>query len=85
MSSIKDLRKDLKADNMPVRSVENKENRRKACYKCGKTFSRHKLDCRNKIPILKLKWNGSTWQRDNGCEKWYVDSEYFQEVLVFYI
>ena len=31
----------------------------------------HKRDCRNKIPILKLKWNGSTWQRDSRCEKWY--------------
>ena len=26
---------------------------------------------RNEIPILKLKWNGSAWQRDNSCEKWY--------------
>ena len=25
---------------------------------------------RNKIPILKLKWNGSAWQRDNSWEKW---------------
>ena len=31
----------------------------------------HKRDCRNKIPILKLKWNGSKWQRDTSCEKWY--------------
>ena len=26
---------------------------------------------RNKIPILKLKWNGSAWQRVNSCEKLY--------------
>ena len=95
MSSIKDLLKDLKADNMPTRSVEKKEDRRKkdllkdlkadmptrsvekkgdrrkACCKCGKAFSHHKQDCRDKIPILKLKWNGSLWQRDNSCEKWY--------------
>ena len=104
MSSIKDLLKDLKADNMSVKSAEKKEDRRKACEKCGKTLSSyqslwrhkkkctsgykrtinsepsyekiqaltdHKLDCRNKIPILKLRWNGSTWQRDKSCEKWY--------------
>ena len=28
-------------------------------------------DQKRRIPILKLKWNGSTWQRDNSCEKWY--------------
>ena len=72
MSSIKDLLKDLKADNMPTRSVEKKEDlrkkdllkdlkadmptrsvekkgdRRKACCKCGKAFSHHKQDCREK-------------------------------------
>ena len=67
----KDLLKDLKADNMPTRSVEKKGNRRKACCKCGKAFSHHTKDCRNKIPILKMKWDGSTWRRDNSCEKWY--------------
>ena len=106
MSSIKDLLKDLKADNMLVKSVETKEYREKVCEKCGKTMSsyhslwRHKNKCltdrrilpqceksgtinseplrvkvqddhRNKIPILKLKWNGSMWQRDSSCEKWY--------------
>ena len=102
MSSINDLLKDLKADNMSMKSVEKKEDRRKVCCKCGKTLScyrslwrhkkkctsgchqnsepssvkiqalaDHKRDCRNKIPILKLKWNGSAWQRDNSCEKWY--------------
>ena len=99
MSSIKDLLKDLKADDMPARSVEKKEDRRKSCEKCGKTLScyhslrRHKKICtykrvinsepslekdvkvqddqKRRIPILKLKWNGSTWQRDNSCEKWY--------------
>ena len=94
MSSIKDLLKELKADNM--KSVEKKEDRRKSCEKCGKTLScyhslwRHKKICtykrminsepshkkvqddqKRRIPILKLKWNGSTWQRDNSCEKWY--------------
>ena len=100
MSSIKDLLKDLKADNMSTKSVEKKKWC--VCEKCGKTLSNyhslwrhkkkctsgchqnsepssvkiqaladHKRDCRNKIPILKLKWNGSAWQRDNSCEKWY--------------
>ena len=69
MSSIKDSLKDLKGDDVPTRSVEKKGDRRKSCSKCGKTFSYHKRDCR--IPILKLKWNGTAWQRDNSCEKWY--------------
>ena len=96
MSSIKDLLKDLKADNMSTKSVEKKKWC--VCEKCGKTLSnyhslwRHKKKftsgChqdsepssvkiqddhkrRNKIPILKLKWNGSAWQRVNSCEKLY--------------
>ena len=117
MSAIKDLLKELKADNMPTRSVEKKKWY--VCEKCGKNLSnyhslwRHKKKCtsnhvdglkesilprhekvpsgaertmnsepssvniqddhkrRNKIPILKLKWNGSSWQRDRSCEKWY--------------
>ena len=100
MSSIKDLLKDLKADNMLMKSDDKKEDRRRSCEKCGKTLSCHRLlwrhkkkctsrchqnlepssvkvqddhkrDCRNKIPILKLKWNGSAWQRVNSCEKLY--------------
>ena len=98
MSSIKDLLKDLKADNMLMKSDDKKEDRRRSCEKCGKTLSchrslwQHKKKCtsgchqnlepssvkiqddhkrRNKIPILKLKWNGSAWQRDNSCEKLY--------------
>ena len=98
MSSIKDLLKDLKADDMPARSFEKKEDRKKACEKCGKILSsycslwRHNKICtsgykrtlnlepssvmvkddqKRRIPILKLKWNGSTWQRDISCEKWY--------------
>ena len=92
MSSIKDLLRDLEADNMKI--VEKKEDRRRSCEKCGKNLSchrslwRHKKKCtshqnlepssvkvqddhKRRIPILKLKWNGSTWQRDNRCEKWY--------------
>ena len=121
MSSIKDLLKDLKADNMSTKNVEKKKWY--VCEKCGKTLSNyhslwrhkkkctsnhldgltdreesilpqdekitsgakplheksvniqppadHKRDCRNKIPILKLKWNGSAWQRVNSCEKLY--------------
>ena len=96
MSSIKDLLKDLKADNMPAKRVEKKDDRRKSCEKCGKTLScyrslwRHKKKCTSRchqnlepssvkvqddqkrhIPILKLKWNGTVWQRDNRSEKWY--------------
>ena len=98
MSSIKDLLKDLKADNMLMKSDDKKEDRRRSCEKCGKTLSchrslwRHKKKCasrchqnlepssvkvqddqtrRNKIPILKLKWNGTAWQRVNSCEKLY--------------
>ena len=94
MSAIKDLLKELKADNMPTRSVEKKKWY--VCEKCGKTLScnhslwRHKKICtykrtidsesssikvhhdqKRRIPILKLKWNGSAWQRDDKCEKWY--------------
>ena len=99
MSSIKDLLKDLKADDMPARSFEKKEDRKKAYEKCGKILSsycslwRHKKICgykrainsepslekdvkvqddqKRRIPILKLKWNGTVWQRDNRSEKWY--------------
>ena len=102
MSSIKDLLKDLKTDDMPARSFEKKEDRKKACEKCGKILSsycslwRHNKICtsgykrtlnlepktyeksvkvqadhKRRIPILKLKWNGSKWQRDTSCEKWY--------------
>ena len=98
MSSIKDLLKDLKTDDMPARSFEKKEDRKKACEKCGKILSsycslwRHNKICasgykrtlnlepsrvkvkddqKHRIPILKLKWNGSKWQRDTSCEKWY--------------
>ena len=41
MSSIKDLLKDIKADNIRTRNVEKEEDRRKACCKRGKTFSQH--------------------------------------------
>ena len=98
MSSIKDLLKDLKTDDMPARSFEKKEDRKKACEKSGKILSsycslwRHNKICtsgykrtlnlepsrvkvkddqKHRIPILKLKWNGSKWQRDTSCEKWY--------------
>ena len=96
MSSIKDLLKDLKADNMLMKSDDKKEDRRRSCEKCGKTLSchrslwRHKKKCtsrchqnlepssvkvqddqKHRIPILKLKWNGTVWQRDNRSEKWY--------------
>ena len=39
MSSIKDLLKDLKADNMLMKSDDKKEDRRRSCEKCGKTLS----------------------------------------------
>ena len=98
MSSIKDLLKDLKADDMPARSFEKKEDRKKACERCGKILSsycslwRHNKICtsgykqtlnlepssvmvkddqKRRIPILKLKWDGSKWQRNTSCEKWY--------------